>query len=112
LASSVPSFLDDLRQIGQLLLDAPAVSAYLRGGRQGARVVAWEPGVPHPTWSLLGAPVQFVEGAPEGAFLLPDIAIEGRQADANWWLMPERKYLHGAFSKGDRGWSLTSVELR
>ncbi len=69
---------------GQLVLDDPRFVAYIHARELPERLpmtIAWEPNVPHPTWSVGGKPAKIVDGLPPGPTLVPmRIEVEGDAA--------------------------------
>jgi hypothetical protein len=78
---------------GQLVLDDPRFVAYLHAPERPQRlplVVAWEPGVPHPTWTAAGVPARIVEGLPGGDALIPTLVlVDGDVATFRFEYPPE-----------------------
>jgi len=59
---------------GQLVLDDPRFVAYVHAKERPERLpmtIAWEPNVPHPSWSVGGKPARIADGLPPGPTLVP-----------------------------------------
>jgi hypothetical protein len=112
----VPSgaILEEAGKAGQLVLDDPRFVAYLHAKERPERipmVIAWEPGVPHPSWSVGGKPATFVEGLPKEALVPTMVIVEAASATFRFLYPPEGIEMSAQLSKKGDAWTLVGLEI-
>jgi hypothetical protein len=112
IADWVSTNMGSLSSVGQAVFDDPKIAARL--ARVGQKmVIAWEPGVPTPSWSLNGAPIEIANGAPSsGHYVLVQVYI-GSTANFTVWSNDVMLVTAELSRKSDakNGWIVTKAEL-
>jgi hypothetical protein len=107
--------LETASRAGQLVLDDPRFVAYLHAKERPERipmVIAWEPGVPHPSWNVGGKPATFVEGLPAGPSLVPTMVIvEPGSATFRFDYAPEGIAMSAQLTKKGDAWTIVGLEI-
>jgi hypothetical protein len=105
----------DASRAGQLVLDDPRFVAYLHAKERPERlpmVVAWEPGVPVPSWSIGGVPAKIVAGLPPGDCLIPTmVLVEGDSATFRFEYRPEGIEVGAELTRTGDAWTIKSLTV-
>lgn len=106
--------LEEASKAGQLVLDDPRFAKYVHAKERPERipmVIAWEPGVPHPSWSVGGEPARFVEGLPKDALVPTMVIVEAASATFRFEYAPEGIAMSAQLTKKGDAWTLVGLEV-